>query len=751
LCTPYITNITNGRFLCLKFFMEQQNDNLEKGNQQQEKLSNLEQNEQVQQAEGENENNDLPTEQTPEESETVQETVENELVQETEDNAPVQETVENEPILDAEEQPTEVTEVVDEPAPIVEEVKTIELSAESNELLEHSQQLKTMEEEIVDSEIEQIDYSTLTVFELLEEVQKVAASVTKVDVSATDYKLADEKLKSMKPFFDTFRSNEKKDSLDKYIEANGSEEGFEYHAPESIVQFEKLFKNVKESRTQHFNNLEKAKEKNVEVKLAILDKMRILADAEEAEPNQVKENLNQLKALQQAWKDAGNFSSTHNATLWQTYHALADRFYSNRSIYFNLLDLDRKKNLNQKVELCDKMEKLAEKAQADGLSMGMLKEANILFDDYKHVGPAQKEANELIWTRFKVAIDSLYDLRRQQFEQQKVLFEDTLKAKKEVVESVKIFTSFTSDKITDWIAQSKALEIIQQQWEAIKGPTTKEEGRTVAKEYWASVKLFYKNKSDFFKDLEERRGQNLVAKVALCEQVEEILATGVDSPENAKAVIQLQVQFKEIGQVPEKQKDKIYKRFKDACDGYFNIRRSKNKEVDAEFEQNLSDKLALITQIEQAAQAEGAEFSKVAEFKAKWATIGFVPKDKKAETQQKFVDAINAYVKALGTLSDEQKQSLKTEAEARGARNNGPRGGNNTRGGSNNRPSSFEVSGGSLSQKIKNLENDIATTRNNMAFFSKSKNAEKILKDFEVKIQKAEQELKSLKDKLKGE
>src|SRR5690606_32931675 len=131
---------------------------------------------------------------------------------------------------------------------------------------------------------------------------------------------------------------------------------------------------------------------------------------------------------------------------------------------------------------------------------------------------------------------------------------------------------------------------------------------------------FFHNKGEFFKQLETKREQNLKAKTALCEEVDQILATGEDNPQNTQRIIELQKKWKGIGQVPEKYKDSIYARFKEACDSYFNQKRAKNKEVERDFEENLAKKKELCERIEAAAEQE-ATIDQLNTFKEEWASI----------------------------------------------------------------------------------------------------------------------------------
>ena len=287
---------------------------------------------------------------------------------------------------------------------------------------------------------------------------------------------------------------------------------------------------------------------------------------------------------------------------------------------------------------------------------------------------------------------------------------------------------------------------LQDRWNAIKGPMPREEGKELSKKFWAALKTFFHNKGEFFRQLESKREENLRAKTQLCEQVEAILASGEESPEITQTVIELQRQWKAIGQVPEKQKNTIFDRFKAACDAFFNKKRSKNQETEREFEENLAQKIALIERIEAAASAN-ADLSELNEFKKEWNAIGFVPKKDMQATQKRYINAINALVGATGKIPAKDKERIMLQSEAEATRSGNTRGGRDFNrgdrdGGGNKRESDIR-------RKITAIENDIATYRNNIEFFARSKNADKLRADIDKKIAEAEKQLDELRHQLR--
>lgn len=631
-----------------------------------------------------------------------------------------------------------------------------------------------------------VDYSQFSKQDFVSLLETKLASISGTSVSPGDFKKADQTLKDVKPLFDQMKRAEREVALQAYAAETGSEEGFEYKNDDTVQQFDDLYKQIKSQKNTYFQNLDKVKDGNFAAKTELLTRLRVLVETDENNAGDPKTSWNEFKKIQDDWKAAGNINSPHNATLWATYHALVDRYYSNRNIYFELKELDRKRNITLKTEVIERVEAMVKASEDTPVTRQTIDDANALFEEYKHIGPAPKAEQEVLWARMKAALDVLYDKRRGQTNDQRKESAQLYEEKSAIYEELVPLTSFASNSINDWNDKTKAVMALQDRWNGIKGAMPRDEGKELSKKFWAALKTFFHNKGEFFKQLESKREENLRAKVELCEQVETILASGEESPDATQTVIELQRQWKNVGQVPEKQKNSIFDRFKAACDAFFDKKRLKNQDTEREFEGNLTQKIALIERIEAAANSN-ADLSQLDEFKKEWTSIGFVPKKDKESTQKRYINAVNALVSATGKIpaKDKERIMLQSEAEAtrpggnrsNGDRPGGPRNGgrdrdrggdrgfNQDRGGdrgfSRERDDRGERdynrggdSGGNkrendIRRRMTAIENDIATYRNNIEFFARSKNADQLRADIDRKIADAEKQLDELKHQLK--
>ena len=271
--------------------------------------------------------------------------------------------------------------------------------------------------------------------------------------------------------------------------------------------------------------------------------------------------------------------------LWASYHALVDRFYDNRNIYFELKELDRKKNLAAKTELCVRAEKLA-----DVTKIGeAIRELNELHEEYKHIGPVSREDQEPLWERFKKASDAVYARRDEYIGKLQQEFTNNLALKQQVIAEIAEFTTFQSDRIKEWNQKTTQIMALQKKWEAI-GAVPRAKTKDINKQFWSAFKIFFSNKSGFFKKLDESRQQNLALKRELVAQAEAIKDNTTDWEKTANTLKALQVKWKEIGPVPDKVRESVFQEFKAACDHFFGQRRATLDAADKEQQENLAKK-----------------------------------------------------------------------------------------------------------------------------------------------------------------
>ncbi|HYG40633.1 MAG TPA: DUF349 domain-containing protein [Cytophagales bacterium] len=574
----------------------------------------------------------------------------------------------------------------------------------------HSSHEDTFSEEEIDFH----KYSKKELLHAIEELQK-----------ESNFKKIDAILKQIKPVFDEQREKERLEALDKFIKDGGEADSFHFKGDELTNKFDKVYTQLKERKNNYFHQAEKDKEKNLHLKNELLNKLRQFVDSEET-----TESNEAIRQIQKDWKAIGSVPTSYNRNLWASYHALLDRFYNNRSIYFELKELDRKKNYEAKLEIVEKAEKLDEKTSLTEA----IKELNDLHEEYRNIGPVLKEQQEGLWQKFKAASDKVYAKRKVFIESRKKEEDENLVKKKEIVDSLKQFEEFDSDRINAWNDKTKEILEIQKKWEAL-GPVPKEKAKEVNKAFWGGFKHFFHNKNIFFKKLEASREANLKQKQELCEQAEQ-LQDSEDYGNTAQKLKDLQAKWKTIGHVPEKFRDQIYERFKKACDVFFEHKRSSLKGNNKEQEENYDRKVKVCEALEQFAENSPEDIGILEKYQDDWNQIGFVPLNKKAAIEERFQKASDKFLDNLQNISEDDKEKIKIMLEVNALRNS---------------PSGHKKlfkKEQMLRKKISEVESNISTWKNNIEFFANSKNANQLKDEFNEKIESASQELAHLKSQL---
>lgn len=610
-----------------------------------------------------------------------------------------------ESVKKTEEEPVAEEIVAEEASDVQESVEKVAVeTSDDQESEEHSEE-----------EDEEVDYANFSKQEL------IAALKTFVD--AENVLSAEKRVNEIKAAFDEIFSSEKQAALDQFVAGGGEADDFAYKSQESDKLFFATYNLFREKRSQFIKALERQKEKNLELKNAILDKLRDLVDGEET-----THSINAIKQIQDDWKKIGPVPSNMNKNLWASFNALMDRFYDNRSIYFELKELDRKKNLELKSEICDKAEALVKMEDLKDA----IKALNDLHEEFKHIGPVPREEQEPLWQRFKAASDAVYDRRKEFYEDQKGKLKENLVIKEALIQKIAAYKDFSATKIKEWNNKTKEVLSVQKEWEAA-GPVPREMGKEVNKQFWGYFKDFFHNKNMFFKELDEIRLANKKKAEELIEKAEALVGD-TKWQETTNKMIALQQEWKKIGPTPEKVRDELYKRFKTACDSFFENKRSANNQANKEYEDNLRLKEEIISKILAGAKDSPTEETLEALIN-QYNGIGFVPRKNIKDILAKFNQAVDTYVVALGSTGESREDFVfrlnlnKLQADPNG-----------------NRVLNKKEFG--IRKQITDLENNIGLWKNNLEFFAASKTADKLKVQFEEKITKAEAEIEKLKKKL---
>ena len=569
-----------------------------------------------------------------------------------------------------------------------------------------------------DEDHKHVDYSEYTKAQL--------AGVIKDLSKETNMRRVDLVLKEIKPLYDDLKDKDRAEALARFIQNGGTAEDFDYKGDEHDVVFDGNFKLIRDRKSQFFKQQEEQKQDNLQKKTDLIEKLRTLLESHES-ANQ----FDQFKQIQHQWKSTGAVPPAHAKTIWANYHALVDRFYDNQSIYFELKELDRRKNLESKIELCARAERLV----GVEIIKDAIKELNELHHEFKHIGPVPKEDKEAVWQRFKIASDTVYARRDEYLKHLQADLQVNYDQKNKLSDEVMEFVSFQSDRIKEWNEKTKAILDLQKRWEGVGG-LPRARAKEVNKKFWSAFKLFFNNKNIFFKKLDEEREHNLQLKNELIQKAL-ALRESHDWDKTSRELKELQQKWKDVGPVPEKFREKIFREFKEACDYFFEQRRGQQGKLEQEQEQNLQQKTAICEELERHAAEGTGSTDLLNELQERFNAAGFVPRHAINSIKARYSAAVEKFVDALPQLSEDDKSKMLLENQLLELRNDPM---------ADRKIFQKEQV---IRKKISKVENDIALWKNNLEFFSRSSNADSVRTEFNDKIKVATDHLKQLKDQLK--
>ncbi len=572
--------------------------------------------------------------------------------------------------------------------------------------------------ELLADEVQDHDYSQLT--------KKDIVDLLKELVRDNDFRKSESAIRELKNKFEEIQHQEKTEALKRFLEQGGTMDDFDYRLDVLDIAFEASFKLLRNKRLEHFRNLEQEKNDNFRKKTELLDSLRELVDGEDN-----KHSFDKFKEIQKQWKEIGQVPVAKVRPIWASYHALVDRYYDNRTIYFELKELDRKKNLEAKLELCQRAEKLAD---VEKINVA-IRDLNELHEEYKHIGPVSREEKEMLWERFKKASDAVYERRDAIVSVLHEQLSTNLALKEELIKQLLELGTFQSDRIKEW--NQKTLDVLtaQKTWGSV-GAVPRSKSKIINKQFWSAFKAFFSNKSKFFSKLDESRTENLAKKRELVKQAEELKAN-TDWLKTSNALKDLQVKWKEIGPVPDKYREKIYQEFKTNCDFFFDQRRVKFEAADKEHADNLTQKEAICTELESMIAQKSATLDILKEMQRKFQSIGMVPRASTGDIKGRFTTLFQQAMASMDNVGQGEKDKVMLDIQLENMKSD---------------PDAvykLQQREQGLRKRIQKEENDLSLLKNNLEFFGRSKNADKMRAEFGAKITTSETEIASLKSQLK--
>jgi hypothetical protein len=656
--------------------------------------------------------------------ETEAKTVETEVVEkvtipEVEEVVSVEEAS-DEPVQEVLSAKTEVVaDKIEAPVePLLEEIPTIE------ELIDVSEEdLEIHEDDLLDEnspKLKMANYADLDESGLVAELQKLMQN--------DDFERIRDDVDAIKiNFFRLYRANIEAQKA-AFTSAGGDIAEFKAEPDQNELELRNLLKRYQDFRNEHNRKVDESKESNLLKKYEIIEEIKALINNKES----INKTFHDFRELQDRWRNIGPVPQAKLKDLWDTYHHHVENFYDFIKINKELRDLDLKKNLELKMDICEKSEELL-------VEPSIIKAFNVLqkyHEQWREIGPVPRDKKDELWERFKAATSIINKKHQDYFESRKSDQKKNLDAKIALCESVEQISAIEIENHRDWDEKSKELIELQKLWRTI-GFAPKKDNNKIYERFRLASDKFFDRKREFYNQNKEEQQVNLQLKTDLCLQAE-ALKDSTDWKKTADEFINIQKAWKEIGPVPRKFSDIIWKRFRAACDFFFESKAKHFSSIDGEQSENLRRKRALLEEVKLFTLSgdDSSDLDKLKDFQRQFTEIGHVPFKDKDAIQNEFRDVINRHFDTL-RIDEKRRNLMKFKSKVA----------NNTNTGRGQSKMRFERE--KYITKLKQMETDLALLDNNIGFFANTKNASALIDDVNQKIANTKEKIEFLKEKIR--
>jgi len=631
-----------------------------------------------------------------------------------------------------------VTKVEKPVTPVVEEVKAKEVITEEakTEVKEENKEevakevVETKTEEKVEAKVkeeepeeETPDYNLFSREGLTEALDEL---VEKVEVN----KIRD-KVEAIKSSFYQKLKAEVQELKDKFDDDHKDDEGDDkpiFEKAEDVLEntFKGIIKKYKEKKSEYSAKFEKMKAENLALKYKVIEELKELIN----KPESFNDTYNEFKDLQKRWREVGIVPQTDVRKLWDSYNYHIENFYNYIKINKELRDLDLKKNLKVKIQLCEKAEELL----LEPMVVKAFKSLQDLHDSWRAAGPVPKEKKDELWERFRAATVQINKRHQDHFEELKGEQEQNLKAKELICEKAEEYAAETPSSHKEWKEIGERIIELQQFWKGI-GYAPKKHNQEIYLRFRAACDQVFSKKREFYEQENSVRENNMQLKLDLCVQAESLMESQ-EWKKTTEIYKNLQQDWKKIGQVARKDSDAVWKRFRKACNTFFDAKSDFFKSRHTTEDANLKLKQELIEEINKFEPEDmgKGDMDKLKALQNRWTEIGFVPFKVKDDIYSEYREAIDAQFSKLKAGGNQRDRMNFTE---RVKNMGGGRSGN-----------AFGSEIDKLKGKIEVVKTEISQLENNLGFFANSKNADSMIQGFKNKIEKLQAQSKELNQQI---
>ncbi len=542
-------------------------------------------------------------------------------------------------------------------------------------------------------------------------------------IAESDYEMGNRnEIEALKVLFYRLRTAEIEAAMKEFVAQGGEEALFIPQEDELEEPFKNHMHTIKAKRNVWLAAQEEELKANYEEKLRLIEQLKALVE----KASQGTPEVNEFRALQTKWKEIKNIPQEKVTEMWKQYQMLVEQFYDVLKINNEFREYDFKKNLEIKTRICETAESLENEADV----INAFRQLQQLHNEFRETGPVAQELREEIWTRFKTASTNINRRHQEHFEAKKEKEKENLEKKSAICEEIEKMDLSALKNFQAWNNATEHIIELQAKWKEI-GFAPQKMNLKIFERFRAACDAFFKQKSNFFKETKNTLVKNLERKKELCDAAESLM-NSEEWKETAEKLTRLQKEWKEIGPVPQKYSDALWKRFVTACDTFFEKRNAATSSQRSIEQENLKLKREIIEKIKAIdttlpAEEQTKQLSALAQ---EWNNIGFVPFKEKDKIYKEYREASNAIYEALHINANERRIA--------NFRNNINKGGSN-----------LQRERDHLIRQYETLKNEISTYENNIGFLSVSnKKGESLVDIMCQKVEKLKQDAQVILKKI---
>ncbi len=531
-------------------------------------------------------------------------------------------------------------EVVEEKT-ITTPVKNDDTESSSNKAIDEIE--NKVAEEAEKEKVESVQMKNYNDFSLEELVDELKNLIEKNPIQSIN-----DNVNKIKTAFNVKFGEILKNEKEKFIAAGGESIDFKFEFPLKST-YNSILYDYKVKRNEFYKSQENQLNQNLEAKLNLIEALKQLIENADGATMYKK-----FEEIRNSWRNIGPIPRAKYNDTWRTYYHHTERFYDLLHLNNDLRNLDFKHNLEEKLKLISKAEELT---KLEDVSFAF-KELQTLHKLWKEeVGPVAREYRDEVWNKFSEATNKIHNKRHEFYKELKSKFEENIDKKLAVISEIELVDTSKNTNRSDWQKSINEIEKLRNKFFSI-GQVPRNKSNLIWEKFKTATKKFNAEKNTYFKEVKKEQLENLNKKKLLIEQA--ISIKDSDDWNVATDVFKkIQADWKNIGHVPRKYSDKLWKEFKDACNFYFDRLHNKQNEGNKEQIEVFNKKKEMYAQLKLEVDNK-TEFTleTVTKYVDEWRALGRVPYEMK-HIEVKFNKLLDEIIQSSDKLGKTEIEMIK--------------------------------------------------------------------------------------------